>query len=580
MDRRTLLALALMAVVIIVTPMLFPSARPKPAAIQNDSISAALARDSANQPGATTASTAAAPGINAGASTVSAAPSGAGPATAVATQKLPAESISVNGPHSTTTFTNYGAVPTSVRIQGYQSLRPGERGTQAVISERKGALLHYRLANGADTIALDTIAFAVATNGNTTTFTSPLLTLSYQTVEGFRTQVRGTVPNARPGAALFIDLPTTFISHEADTLDDQRHFAYGYKIPLREPASILFSKVDAGATRADTGSFQWVNARDKYWIVALMQPVTPLTNGAQQKGVGVFRGMTVRGGPRVNRIATTASATTSYPIVNGQIAFDMYAGPQKYEEYHPFGNDLENSNPYAGFLKPVVQPFVTITLRVLLWMKATTQLSYGWVLVIFGVVIRLILWPLNQRAMRSSIQMQRLQPELQEVQKRYKNDPEKQREALMKIYSAHGMSPLSPMLGCLPMLLPLPILYALFSVFQNTVEFRGVPFLWLPDISLRDPYYIIPLVMGASMFLLSWIGMRSMPSNPQAKMMSYMMPVMFTVMFANFASGLNLYYAVQNIASLPQQWLVARERAKAGPTTAGGAASASVKRRS
>jgi YidC/Oxa1 family membrane protein insertase len=90
--------------------------------------------------------------------------------------------------------------------------------------------------------------------------------------------------------------------------------------------------------------------------------------------------------------------------------------------------------------------------------------------------------------------------------------------------------------------------------------------------------------MGASMFLLSWIGMRQMPPNPQAKMMSYMMPVMFTVMFMNFASGLNLYYAVQNIAALPQQWIISRERAKAGvgvpaKRTASGPASATVKRR-
>ena len=209
----------------------------------------------------------------------------------------------------------------------------------------------------------------------------------------------------------------------------------------------------------------------------------------------------------------------------------------------------------------------TIVLRVLLWMKATLRVSYGWVLVLFGVVIRLMLWPLNQRAMRTSIQMQALQPELTEVQKRYKSDPDKQREALMKLYQAHGMSPLSPMLGCLPMLLPMPILYALYFVFQNTIEFRGVPFLWLSDLSLRDPYYIIPVLMGASMFLLSWIGMRAMPPNPQTKMMSYMMPVMFTVMFLNFASGLNLYYAVQNIAALPQQWILTRERAKAAART-------------
>ena len=208
------------------------------------------------------------------------------------------------------------------------------------------------------------------------------------------------------------------------------------------------------------------------------------------------------------RSRDVASATTSYPLNNGEFAFDIYAGPQSWQELHALGNDLENVNPYAGFMHGVVQPFATIVMRVLLWMKATFRLNYGWVLVLFGVVIRLLLWPLNQKAMRTSMQMQRLQPELQELQKKYKNDPDKQRDAIVKLYQAHGMSPLSPMLGCLPMLLPMPVLFALYFVFQNTIEFRGVSFLWLPDISLRDPYYITPIVMGASMFLLSWIGMR------------------------------------------------------------------------
>jgi YidC/Oxa1 family membrane protein insertase len=109
----------------------------------------------------------------------------------------------------------------------------------------------------------------------------------------------------------------------------------------------------------------------------------------------------------------------------------------------------------------------------------------------------------------------------------------------------------------------MPVLFALYFVFQNTIEFRGVHFLWLPDISLRDPYYITPLLMGVSMLVLSWIGMRTAPPNPQAKIMGYMMPAMFTIMFMNFASGLNLYYAVQNLVAIPQQWLLTRERAKA-----------------
>src|SRR5439155_3133328 len=120
--------------------------------------------------------------------------------------------------------------------------------------------------------------------------------------------------------------------------------------------------------------------------------------------------------------------------------------------------------------------------------------------------------------------MQRLQPELQAIQKKYSDDPKRQQEAIMKVYKDHGMSPLSPLMGCLPMLLPMPVLFALFFVFQNTIEFRGVPFLWLPDLSLKDPFYIMPIFMGISMFVLSWIGMRAAPPNPQTKMMSYMMP--------------------------------------------------------
>jgi YidC/Oxa1 family membrane protein insertase len=194
--------------------------------------------------------------------------------------------------------------------------------------------------------------------------------------------------------------------------------------------------------------------------------------------------------------------------------------------------------------------------------------NYGWVLILFGVLVRLLLWPLNQSAMRSSIKMQRLQPELMELQKRYKNDPEKQRDAMVKLYQEHGMSPLSPMMGCLPMLLPMPVLFALYFVFTNTIEFRGNSFLWLPDLALRDPFYITPIFMGLSMLVLSWIGMRGVPPNPQSKMMAYMMPAMMTVMFLGFPSGLILYYAVQNVAAMPQQLLLSKERQKAAPTAA------------
>jgi YidC/Oxa1 family membrane protein insertase len=276
----------------------------------------------------------------------------------------------------------------------------------------------------------------------------------------------------------------------------------------------------------------------------------------------------MQGGARLpNKVAPTARATAIQPVRDGRFAFDLYAGPQSWSQLRAVGHDLENVNPYGGWI-PGVQPFAAICLRVLLWIRQTFNVSYGWVLIIFGIAVRLLLWPLNQSAMRSSLKMQRIQPELSEVQKKYKNEPEKQREAIVKLYQQHGMSPFSPVMGCLPALLPMPVLFALFFVFQNTIEFRGVSFLWLPDISLHDPYYIMPVVMGLTMLLLSWIGMRAAPPNPQTKMMSYMMPAMMTAVLWRFASGLNLYYAVQNIAALPQQLLLTRERMKAAPPAA------------
>jgi YidC/Oxa1 family membrane protein insertase len=551
MDKRTLLALALIAIVLVGSQLFFKQPR-RPAPVVDTTAAATATSPVTPTPHG------AAPGAATPTPTLTPSPAAADTGRLV---KQPPTMTTLATPKAEFVLTNPGAAPTSVKVSSFRDLSPKTpKGTPVRLRAGNAPLLRFRLALGQDTIALDTVQFTVTQLGGATTFASPFLRLTYQAAnDGFRTEVRGEVPNAPPGTALLIDLPTTLESVEADSIDDARHLAYGFRRPRRDVESIPFGKLDSLVTRVDTGGMQWVSARSKYWLVALMKPVGD--SGA------AFNGLVTRGGPAIGKVKRLAHATTVFPVVNGRIAFDLYAGPQSWQVLRAFGNELENVNPYAGFLHAVVQPFATIVMRILLWMKATLQVNYGWVLVIFGVLIRLALWPLNQKAMRTSIQMQRLQPELQEVQKKYKSDPEKQREALVKLYASHGMSPLSPMLGCLPIMLPMPFLFALYFVFQNTIEFRDVSFLWLPDISLRDPFFIIPLVMGGSMFLLSWIGMRGMPPNPQAKMMSYMMPVMFTFLFLNFASGLNLYYAVQNIAALPQQWIVTRERAKAAAAT-------------
>jgi YidC/Oxa1 family membrane protein insertase len=210
----------------------------------------------------------------------------------------------------------------------------------------------------------------------------------------------------------------------------------------------------------------------------------------------------------------------------------------------------------------VIRPVAVGARWLLVWLHEKIGLAYGLALVVFGVGIRLVLWPLNQRAMRASMAMQAIQPVLKEIQDKYQKDPQRLQQEMFKVYKENNVNPFS---GCWPVLLPWPILIALFFVFQNSIELRGQAFLWVPDLSRPDPFYIIPVLMAGSMFGVTKIGQMGMPVNPQMKMMLYFMPIMMLVLFLNFASGLNLYYAVQNLASIPQQWLVARERMRRMP---------------
>jgi len=554
MDKKLFLAFALSGVVVVATPFLFPRAKtaPTPAPVEVAAPTGAAAAGTPVVAGA--ASAAVNPAAN------GAVPAAAKGAPAVPVTAVP-ETLTVNTLLSHTQFSTIGAAPLDVQVLGYSSLGPSKG--VVTIHQKGEPLLRYRILAGRDTIDLAKMPFAsarsVGANGvQVVTFHGVSgaadITLQYtEKPNDYLSAVKVTATGTAAPAFLLVDMPTGFVSQEGDTLGDLNALAYAVKPQKGNAKGIPFRKLDPGEQRLEVGPMLWAVAKNKYFVVALLTPEKAPT----------IAEMHFEGGTRTSKMATRGIATAVLPLgAGGEVSFDLYTGPQEWQRMRALGRDFENANPYGGFLQGVVQPFATIVMRSLLWMKATTHLNYGWVLVIFGVVIRLLMWPLNQKAMRASMKLQRIQPEMQALQAKYKSDPQKQQAEIMKLYSEHGMSPLSPLLGCLPMLLPMPILFALFFVFQNTIEFRGVAFMWLPDISLKDPLYILPLVMGASMYVLSWIGMRNAPPNPQAKMMAYIMPAMMTFFLINFASGLNLYYTIQNLAALPQQWLIANERAR------------------
>jgi YidC/Oxa1 family membrane protein insertase len=555
MDKRFFLALFLSLVVIAVTQLLFPSAKPTPASRN--------AKDSTARTASSTAGSAASSTPAAASNEVS----GVTPAR-IATSPdgatVRAETTVVETPKAIYKFSNVGAAPTAVVIRDYKS-----RATNTLVdlSNQGDPLLSYRVLSPGDTADLSRTSFTLARSrtpsAEVLVYTAPVgahnvsmtYTIPVDTVSSYSMHVDGRVSGGASPSYLVTELPKTLRPTEADTLGDHRTLAYSFKPQRDRAGSVLFGSLDPGEKKLEAGPLSWVAVKNKYFVVGVLAPV----NGSQ------FSEVTLTGGPRTSKVANTASAAVVDEIHNGAFAFDVYAGPQESQRLMRMGRDFDHVNPYGWrFLQGVVHPIASKVIQALLWMHNRLNLSYGWVLIILGVLVRLALWPLNQSTMRSSLKMQELQPKLQAAQKKYK-DPVQQREAIMKVYRDAGVSPFAGLTGCLPALLPMPILFALFFVFQNTIEFRGVPFFWLHDISVKDPFYVLPLLMGVSMYMLSWIGMRTAPPNPQAKMMGYMFPLMMTVVLLNMASGLNLYYTAQNIAALPQQWMLARERAKVRP---------------
>ena len=556
MDKRFFLALFLSLIVIAVSQLLFPPPKPAtvtPGAPATDSTTVPSSAASSTQPSAI-AGAAAAPSPTRVGGVI--APDTAVTPTALTTTVTTAKAIYK--------FTNIGAAPVSVVSRDYQN-RSGSGGP-VNLSIGGAPLLGYRLVTPTDTTDLSRVPFSLtraksASGDEILTYSATVKSLPVSikysipadTAESYVVHVNGRIDGAQGQTYLVTELPKTLQPTESDTVEDYRTLAYSFKRQNDHAGNVLFGDLDPGEKVLETGPLSWAAIKSKYFVLGILAP----PDGPR------FSEITLTGGPRTAKVATTAAANVVHEIRNNEFSFDIYAGPQESQRLIRMGRDFDHVNPYGWkFLQTVVHPIASKAIEFLLWMHNRLNLSYGWVLIVLGILVRLVLWPLNQSAMRSSLKMQEVQPKLQAAQKKYK-DPVQQREAIMKVYKDAGVSPFAGLTGCLPALLPMPVLFALFFVFQNTIEFRGVPFMWLHDISVKDPFYVLPLLMGASMYVLSWIGMRNAPPNPQAKMMMYMFPVMMTVVLLNMASGLNLYYTAQNVAALPQQWLLARERARA-----------------
>jgi YidC/Oxa1 family membrane protein insertase len=206
------------------------------------------------------------------------------------------------------------------------------------------------------------------------------------------------------------------------------------------------------------------------------------------------------------------------------------------------------------------------------WLHHTLGFSYGWAIIAITFIIKLVFWPLTQASTRSMKRMQALQPQMKAIKEKYKDDPVKMNKKTMEFMKEHKVSPLG---GCLPMLLQIPIFFGFYKMIQSAFELRGAHFLWVKDLSRPDtlftipgttfPFNLLPLIMGVTMLWQARLTPPSPGMDPmQAKMMRYM-PLMFLVFLYNFSAGLALYWTVQNLLTIAQTMLTRTVPEPAGP---------------
>ena len=488
----------------------------------------------------------------------------------------PERLIVVRSPLYEYRFSTRGAALNAATLLRFESYVQRDGSVQLVPRSARDVLAH-RVAVGRDTIDFRNVTFQPSADridlraGDAprqlrfvSSNAGPRAEVTYTfRADGYLVDVQGRITGVPRGAQLLTELGTGLAPHDSRDHGSARELAFvGW-----DRDKIRRTPISKIKTR-DTipGPLVWAGIKDRYFLLAVINAgpgrfsrlmLEPAADVNYKQGEYTLRSSRARG-----RVEQPLPA-------DGTFQLQAYLGPQEHDRLAAVGHELEEVNPYGyRWLRPVVRPIAAVVLWALKGLH-DFGLPYGWVLILMGFIVRFATWPLNARAMRAQMKNMAVQPQLQArikaAQQKYPDDPARVNQEMMAAYKELGVNPLSMVSGCVPLLIPMPVLITLFFVFQGAIEFRGASFAWLPDLSLRDPWHILPVFLMATMFGLQVISTRlsGMEQNEQTKMMMYTMPLVMGFVFFAMPSGLNLYYASTNVASFPQQILIANERRRA-----------------
>jgi len=229
------------------------------------------------------------------------------------------------------------------------------------------------------------------------------------------------------------------------------------------------------------------------------------------------------------------------------MALGGYIGPKDYKVLKNINPTLTDTIEY-GWFTFLSKPFFAVTM----WIHNIVG-NWGWAIILFTLLIKLLLFPLSYKGMMSMQKLKDLAPKMKEIKEKYGKDPQKMNQHMMELYRKHNANPMG---GCLPMLLQIPVFFALYRVLLNAVELQGASWiLWIDDLSKMDPFFILPILMGASMYLQQKLTPTTITDPIQQKIFMYL-PLVMTVFFVTFPSGLVLYWLVNNMFSIAQQYYI------------------------
>ena len=333
--------------------------------------------------------------------------------------------------------------------------------------------------------------------------------------------------------------------------DDDKYYFEANLLQGGELFSISGSDGESvGQNSPDT---RWVAVRTKYFTSALVAAHQQRRDGATSGHISSTN----------NDKRPQHSAQIGFD--GGSAAADLYLGPLEYDRIADLGAGLEQTMTFGwGPLRPIGKGILWILTNLYEIIP-----NYGVLLIVFSILVKVVLHPLTRKSYKSTKEMQAIQPLVAELKNKHKGDSQKLNQETMKLYKEHGVNPLG---GCLPMLLQMPILFSLFSVFRSTIEFRGAPFvLWITDLSQPDQLFnlpftipllgwstfnVLPILMGATMIYQQ--KTMSIQSPSQQKSFMYIMNGFFLIIFYTFPAGLNLYYTCFNALTILQQKYMVR----------------------